>query len=102
MHVSTKKTNGLKSKHELIKLLLMMIFYLGFNAMRLLSESQEEKYRTLNINPNMNDFFRAEQKSLLAQSNTLFQFIKFIQEDRDNSKSLANISPAIIELQKEY
>lgn len=70
--------------------------------MQLLSESQEEKYRTLNINPNMSDFFKAEEKSLFAQCNTLIQFIKFIQEDRDNSTKLANISQAILELQKEY
>lgn len=70
--------------------------------MRMLSETQEEKYRTLNINPNMNDFFKAEEKSLFAQCNTLIQFIKFIQEDRDNATNLQTISQAILELQKEY
>lgn len=70
--------------------------------MRLLSESQEDKYRTLNINPNMDDFYKAEEKSLFTQCNTLVKFIKFIQEDRDNALKLANISKAILELQKDY
>lgn len=80
----------------------MCLFCLGFNAMRLLSETQEEKYRTLNINPNMDDFYNAEKKSLFTQCNTLVKFIKFIQEDRDNAMKLANVSKAILELQKEY
>lgn len=67
-----------------------------------LSETQEDKYRTLNINPNMEDFFKAEEKRLFAQCNTLIQFIKFIQEDRDNSIQLADISKAIMEIQTEY
>lgn len=70
--------------------------------MRLLSESQEEKYRTLNSNPNMTDFHKAEEKSLFSQCNTLIQFIKFIQENGNNSTKLGNISQAILELQKEF
>lgn len=70
--------------------------------MRLLSETQEEKYRTLNINPNMDDFYKAEEKSLFSQCNTLIQFIKFIQENGDNPSKLSHISQAILELQREY
>lgn len=70
--------------------------------MKLLSETQEEKYRTLNINPNMEDFYLAEKKALFTQCNTLVKFIKFIQEDVDNALKLANLTTAIINLQNEY
>lgn len=70
--------------------------------MKLLSETQEEKYRTLNINPNMEDFYNAEKKALFTQCNTLVKFIKFIQEDGNNAIKLANVSQAILDLQKEY
>lgn len=70
--------------------------------MRQLSESQEDKYRTLNINPNMDDFYNAEEKSLFTQCNTLVKFIKFIQEDKDNALRLANVSQAIHQILKEY
>lgn len=72
--------------------------------MRLLSETQEEKYRTLNINPIMDDFYNAERKNLFTQCNTLLHFIKFIQEDRDNAQKLKNINvtQAIFEVQNEY
>lgn len=76
--------------------------FLGYNAMRLLSESQEEKYRTLNRNPNMEDFYKAEEKSLFSQCNTLINFIKFIQEDSNNASKLGQISQAILDLQKEF
>lgn len=75
---------------------------LGNNAMRLLSETQEEKYRTLNINPNMDDFYNAEEKSLFSQCNTLIQFIKFIQDNGDNPSKLSHVSQAILELQQEF
>lgn len=75
---------------------------LGYNAMRLLSETQEDKYRTLNINPVMNDFYTAEKKSLFTQCNTLIKFIKFIQDDRDNLQKLKNVRKAIFEVQSEY
>lgn len=70
--------------------------------MRLLSESQEEKYRTLNSNPNMDDFYKAEEKSLFTQCNTLINFIKFIQEDKNNASKLGQLSHAILDLQKEF
>lgn len=70
--------------------------------MRLLSETQEEKYRTLNINPIMEDFYNAEQKNLFTQCNTLIKFIGFIQKDQINAEKLTNVSQAILELQKEY
>lgn len=70
--------------------------------MKLFSETQEDKYRTLNINPNMGDFYKAEKKALFTQCNTLINFIKFIQEDGDNALKLANVSQAILDLQKEY
>lgn len=70
--------------------------------MRLLSQSQEEKYRTLNSNPNMDNFYKAEEKSLFSQCNTLIKFIKFIQEDGNNSSKLGHISQAILEIQKEF
>lgn len=77
-------------------------FYLGYNSMRLLSETQEEKYRTLNINPNMADFYDAERRNLFTQCNTLVKFIDFIRQDGDNAIKLANVSNAILELIKEY
>lgn len=70
--------------------------------MRLLSQSQEERYRTLNSNPNMNDFFKSEKSKLFAQCNTLIKFIKFIQEDTYNAPKLQQISEAILQLQAEY
>lgn len=70
--------------------------------MRLLSETQEEKYRTLNINPIMDDFYKAERRNLFTQCNTLLSFIKFIQEDRDNAQKLRNVTQAIFEVQNEY
>lgn len=70
--------------------------------MRLLSETQEEKYRTLNINAIMDDFYNAERKNLFTQCNTLLRFIKFIQEDRDNAQKLTNVIQAIFEVQNEY
>lgn len=75
--------------------------YLGNNAMRLLSESQEQKYREIK-DANIDDFYKAEEKSLFSQCNTLIQFIKFIQENGDNPTKLSHISQAILELQKEY
>lgn len=70
--------------------------------MCILSETQEEKYRTLNINPIMDDFYIAERKSLFTQCNTLMKFIAFLQEDPDNAHKLKNVKKAILELQKEY
>lgn len=67
-----------------------------------LSEAQEEKYRQSNVNPDMNDFFKAEEKSLFSQCNTLIQFIKFIQLNSDNGNRLKNISEVILDLQKEF
>lgn len=80
----------------------VLFFCSGYNAMRLLSETQEEKYRTLNINPNMSDFYEAEKRNLLTQCNTLVKFIGFIQEDSDNAMKLANVSQAILDLRNEY
>lgn len=77
-------------------------FFTGNNAMRLLSETQEEKYRTLNINPNMEDFFKAEERSLFTQCNTLVKYIKFLQENDDNGDKIRNLSQAILELQREF
>lgn len=70
--------------------------------MRLLSETQEDKYRTLNINPNMKDFYKAEEKNLFTQCNTLIKFIGFIQQDPDNKQKLETVSQAILDLQEEY
>lgn len=70
--------------------------------MRLLSETQEEKYRTLNINPIMDDFYNAEEKNLFTQCNTLLKFIGFIKGDTNNKQKLQNVSQAILDLQKEY
>lgn len=72
--------------------------------MRLLSETQEERYRTENIdiNPIMDDFFKAEEKSLFKQCNTLMDFIKFIRKDADNARKLVNVSQAIIDLTKNF
>ena len=84
---------------------LIVSFYsliLGYNAMRLLSETQEEKYRTLNINPNMDDFYLAEQRNLFTQCKTLMSFINFIREDRDNVAKLENVIKAIREIENEY
>lgn len=67
-----------------------------------LSKTQEQKYRTSNINPDMNDFFHAEEKNLFAQCNTLIQFIKFLQLNPDNGDKLKNISQVILDLQKEF
>lgn len=75
---------------------------LGFSAMRTLSETQEDKYRTFNTDPNMESFYKSEEKSLFAQCNTLIRFIKFIQGEADNSLKLAKISQAILDLQKDY
>lgn len=68
---------------------------LGYRAMRLLSRAQEQKYRTQNINPNMDEFYKAEEKCLFKQSNTLLQFINFIQEDANNADKLFNVRQAI-------
>ncbi|XP_031623926.1 uncharacterized protein LOC116341156 [Contarinia nasturtii] len=73
-----------------------------YNLMHMLSATQEEKYRTMNINPNMEDFFKSEEKSLFSQCNTLINYIKFIQAHNNNAPKLAKISQAIIQLQKEY
>lgn len=70
--------------------------------MRLLSETQEEKYRTLNINPIMDDFYNAEKKSLFTQCNTLVKFIRFIQSDGNNAQKLISVTQAILDLQSEY
>lgn len=47
-------------------------------------------------------FFTDEEKSLLAQSNTLIQFIKFLQTDGDNGARLRKLSKAILILQSEF
>lgn len=70
--------------------------------MKTLSVKQEDKYRTININANMDNFFKAEEKSLFTQCNTLISFIKFIQTDSSNGTKLRNVSKAILELQKEF
>lgn len=98
------KDKIVKKKWKFVRLMsfFLLFFCLGNNTMRLLSETQEEKYRTLNINPNMDDFYKAEEKRLFSQCNTLIQFIKFIQENGDNPSKLSHISQAILELQQEY
>lgn len=82
--------------------MIVVCFRLGYNTMRLLSETQEEKYRTLNINPIMEDFYNAEKKNLFTQCNTLLNFIKFMRDDRDNAKKLENVIQAIHDVQSEY
>lgn len=80
--------------------LFLIFFCLGYNAMRMLSETQGEKYRTLNINANMDDFYKAEEKSLYSQCNTLVKFIKFIHDE--NAEKLSHVSQAVLEIQNEY
>lgn len=67
-----------------------------------LSEAQEEKYSLLNTDADIADFFKAEEKSLYTQCNTLIQFIKFLQMDPKTAAKLKTISSIIMDLQKEF
>lgn len=93
----------MREKKVLIYLLNFFPFlFVEFYQMQALSARQEEKYRMSSPKSNLDDFYKAEEKRLFTQCNTLIQFIKFIQTDSDNSMRLRNISQAILELQSEY
>lgn len=79
-----------------------LIIIVGFADMQKLSDAQEDKYRTININANLDDFFKAEERSLFTQCNTLMQFVKFIQTDSSNGTKLRDVTRAILELQRDF
>lgn len=68
--------------------------------MQTISQTRERKCRE--TQGNVDEFFAEEEKLLLAQSNTLIQFIKFVQTDGDNGARLRKLSRAILVLQSEF
>lgn len=81
-------------------------FVLGFAnveiiEMQAVSQMKEGRYREHGAE-DIETFFAEEEKSLLAHSNTLIQFIKFLQTDGDNGARLRKLSKAILILQSEF
>lgn len=68
--------------------------------MQAVSQMKEGKCRE--NQEDLKDFYAEEEKSLLAHSNTLMQFIKFLQTDGDNGARLRKLSRAILVLQSEF